>query len=112
MPRFDSEVHRQSNYWQVRYDAWNGWEAAHVHVSQGGREIIIFTETLDIRSISGRFSNDEIAEAMGIASYYADSNYLYISPEMYINIASKEELQNFKNYLLSLYLENNSGLAR
>ena len=54
MPSEYSFVHGQPNYWRVRFDDWNGWEAPHIHASQGGRELQVYTQTLAIKNQTGR----------------------------------------------------------
>ena len=56
MPSEYSFVHGQPNYWRVRFDDWNGWEAPHIHASQGGRELQVYTQTLAIKNQTGRFT--------------------------------------------------------
>lgn len=70
MPSEYSYVHGQPNYWRVRYDEWNGWENAHIHASQGERELQVYTDSLEIKEQSGRFSRDEIEEIKDIARKY------------------------------------------
>jgi hypothetical protein len=70
VPSEYSFVHRQPNYWQVRFDDANGWEAPHIHAKQGDRELQVYIETLDIKNQNGRFSYDEIEEIRDIASNY------------------------------------------
>ena len=57
MSSYYSYVHRQPGYWKVRYDSAKGWEGPHIHVSQGDRELQVYTNTLDIRHQDGRFSD-------------------------------------------------------
>ena len=67
-----SYVHKQPNYWDVRYDEWNGYEGPHIVVSQGGRELQIYLKTLDLRHQVGSFDTDEILELIEIAKEYKE----------------------------------------
>lgn len=65
-----SQVYRVPDYWTVRYDEWKSYEASHIHVTQGGREIQVYVNSLDIKNQDGRFTNDEIEEIKEIAKEY------------------------------------------
>jgi len=70
MPSEYSNVHGQPNYWNVRFDEWNGWENDHIHAKQGQRELQVYTESLGIKNQDGKFSKDEIEEIKTIAKKY------------------------------------------
>lgn len=70
MPSKYSLVHRQPNFWNVRFDDSNGWEAPHIHAKQRGRELIVILSSLKIRQQVGDFSRDEINEIRNIAVSY------------------------------------------
>lgn len=98
MPSHYSYVHRQPGYWKVRYDSWNGWEAPHIHASQGDRELQVYTNTLEIKHIDGRFSAQEIEEIKDIARSYANNYCMIIYEEMF-DSNNINELQNLKELL-------------
>ena len=98
MPSHYSYVHRQPGYWKVRYDSSKGWEGPHIHVSQGDRELQVYTNTLDIKHIDGRFSAREIEEIKDIARYYANNYCMTIYEEMF-DSNNINELQNLKELL-------------
>lgn len=83
MPSEYSYVHGQPGYWRVRFDDWNGWEAPHIHATQGDRELQVYTQTLEIKNQSGRFSSSEIEEIQDIASSYANNYCLSINEDMF-----------------------------
>lgn len=83
MPSEYSFVHGQPNYWRVRFDDWNGWEAPHMHASQGGRELQVYTQTLAIKNQTGRFTVDEVNEIKMIASSYANRYCLSVDGELF-----------------------------
>ena len=71
MTKLASRVHRVPNYWAVRYDDPSGWENAHICVTQGDRELQVYTNSLDIKEEpKGKFTNDEINEIKEIAKTY------------------------------------------
>lgn len=71
MTKVDSKIYRTTKYWEVHFHAWAGKEGDHIIVTQGGREIQIYTSTLDIkdRAIS-RWTTEEIEELREIAKSY------------------------------------------
>ena len=83
MPSEYSYVHGQPNYWRVRFDDWNGWEAPHIHARQGDRELQVYVQTLAIKNQNGRFTNEEIEEIKRIAQSYANNYCLSIHEEMF-----------------------------
>lgn len=91
MPREYSNVHGQPGYWQVRFDDWNGWEAPHIHATQGDRELQVYTQTLEIKNQNGRFSNSEIEEIKSIARSYNNNYCLTINEDMF-NIDSIDNI--------------------
>lgn len=101
MPSEYSYVHGQPGYWKVRFDDWNGWEAPHIHVTQGDRELQVYTRTLEIKNQSGKFSSAEIEEIKAIASSYANNYCLTINNNMF-DTTDVEKLIEFKEMLLSL----------
>ena len=58
MPSEYSYVHGQPNYWRVRFDDWNGWEAPHIHARQGDRELQVYVQTLAIKRIAQSYANN------------------------------------------------------
>ena len=71
-----SNVHKQPRYWNVRYDEWNGFEGAHIVITQGDRELQIYLESLDLRFQEGHFDTDEIEELKEIAKEYKRAHNL------------------------------------
>lgn len=65
-----SYTHQQPDYWEIRFDAFNGTEAAHIHAKQGDRELQVITSTLRLKHQDGEFSKEEIKEIVKIASKY------------------------------------------
>ena len=89
MPSEYSDVHGQPNYWRVRFDDWNGWEAPHIHASQGDRELQVYVQTLAIKNQNGKFTNAEIEEIKKIAKSYS-SNYCLAINEEFFNSGNSE----------------------
>lgn len=83
MPSEYSYVHSQPGYWRVRFDDWNGWEAPHIHAMQGERELQVYTQTLEIKNQTGKFSSSEIEEIKNIARSYANNYCLSIDENMF-----------------------------
>lgn len=100
MPSEYSYVHGQPGYWRVRFDDWNGWEAPHIHAMQGDRELQVYTQTLEIKNQSGRFSYDEIEEIKDIASSYANHYCLTLNESMF-SADDVNKLTNLKEMLIS-----------
>lgn len=68
-----NKKHKQSNYWRVRYDAPNsgaGERYAHLHVSNGSRECVIYLTYPFIIKGAYDFSSKEIDEIKEIAEKY------------------------------------------
>lgn len=89
--------------WRVRFDDWNGWEAPHIHASQGDRELQVYTQTLEIKNQSGRFSSAEIDEIKRIAASYANNYCISIDEEMFSNNQEINKLLLLKQTLLSSF---------
>ncbi len=101
MPSEYSYVHGQPNYWRVRFDDWNGWEAPHIHAMQGDRELQVYTKTLEIKNQNGRFSSSEIEEIRNIARSYANNYCLSISENMF-EANDINKLMELKQILISM----------
>ena len=75
MPKEDSKIHQQSNYWDLTFHARErqntNREGDHVIIKKGSKEIQIFTDTSTIRNIGReRFTSKEEAELIEIAKKY------------------------------------------
>jgi len=101
MPSEYSYVHGQPGYWRVRFDDWNGWEAPHIHAMQGDRELQVYTQTLEIKNQSGRFSSSEIEEIKNIARSYANNYCLTLNEDMF-NIDNIDKLKELRKILTSM----------
>lgn len=101
MPSEYSYVHGQPGYWKVRFDDWNGWEAPHIHAKQGDRELQVYTQTLEIKNQSGRFSSSEIDEIKDIASSYAKNYCLTINKNTFAE-NDINKLIELREFLLSM----------
>ena len=101
MPSEYSYVHGQPGYWRVRFDDWNGWEAPHIHAMQGDRELQVYTQTLEIKNQTGRFSASEIEEIKNIARLYANNYCLHINENMF-EINNVDKLMELKEFLNSV----------
>ena len=104
MPKEDSYVHRQRNYWSVRYDAANsgaGERYAHVHISQGDRTISITVDGY-IQNQSGYFSRKELEELIEIAKSYKNYYCLDIDANLFIDDMNLEELYFIKSLIMNI----------
>lgn len=101
MPSEYSYVHGQPGYWRIRFDDWNGWEAPHIHAMQGDRELQVYTQTLQIKNQTGRFSSAEIDEIINIAKSYS-SNYCLSLNENMFESSNINELKNLKETIISM----------
>ncbi|MEG0022327.1 MAG: hypothetical protein RSB77_03985 [Bacilli bacterium] len=101
MPSEYSYVHRQPDYWKIRYDAPNGWEAEHIHAKQGDRELQVYTDSLAIKNQDGRFSYDEVEEIRDIARLYRNNYLLEIDTDDFSLPNNIDELNDLKNTILN-----------
>lgn len=101
MPSEYSYVHGQPGYWRVRFDDWNGWEAPHIHATQGDRELQVYTQTLEIKNQNGRFSSSEVEEIKNIAKSYANNYCLSINENMF-DTNNIDKLMKLRKFLISM----------
>lgn len=70
MAKLASKLHRDRKYYDLTYHAFGKGEAAHFHISQGDRNMVILLANLEIKIQNGRFKNEEKIEIFeGIRNY-------------------------------------------